>query len=220
MVNFMLNHPIRILFRIRSIDLNQYSQEDIRARSQSLFDPGTTLEDKKKALVLLAHSGTVEFYRVIERYVKTEEGKLKNWGTLALEECRMFLEDSLLDESVGMVITGLGGKDHKLRHFLVVRARKGVAFTGPQETITELSFKQVGGRLESVVEQIEFHQTHVTMIVLIPLDVAVAEFIEGGIHASNQVDDLLDVDYYVRNDRIPTEEEVLRWVQGEEDKAG
>ena len=30
------------------IDLNQYSQEDIRARGRSLFDPDTTLEDKKK----------------------------------------------------------------------------------------------------------------------------------------------------------------------------
>jgi len=202
------------------IDLNQYSQEDIRARGRSLFDPDTTLEDKKKALVLLAHSGTVEFYRVIERYVKTAEGELKNWGTLALEECRMYLEGSLLDKRVGMVMTGLGGKDNKLRYFLVVRARKGVAFTDPQETVIELSFKQVGERLESVLERIEFHQTHVTMIVLIPLNIAVAEFIEGGIRAGNQVDGLLDVDYYVRNDRIPTEEKVLHWVQGEEDRAG
>ena len=50
------------------------------------------------------------------------------------------------------------------------------------------------------------------MEVLIPLDVAVTELAERGIRATNRVDVLLEEDYYVRNDRIPTEDELLKWV--------
>jgi hypothetical protein len=171
------------------------------------------LEDKKEALVILAHDGTVESYRVIEKYLKTAEPELSDWGILALEECRVFLEGSLVDRSVGMIMTGLGGEGNRLRYFFVIRAEEGVTFAKPEKIAIKLSFEQTAKRLDSIVEEIQFHSMYVAMLVLIPLNVAVAEFAEGGIQAGNRVDDLLNPCYYVRNDRIPAKEEILRWVQ-------
>ena len=39
------------------LDLGQYSEEDISARSHRLFSPSTSLEDKKETLAVLAHRG-------------------------------------------------------------------------------------------------------------------------------------------------------------------
>ena len=57
------------------------------------------------------------------------------------------------------------------------------------------------------------HQHYATMRVLIPLDVAVAEVIERGIDECNTFYDLLDANYYVTNDRIPTEAEILHYLR-------
>ena len=51
------------------------------------------------------------------------------------------------------------------------------------------------------------------MKVLIPMDVAVAEIIEGGIAECNTFGDFLDEKYYVTNVRIPTEAEILHFLQ-------
>ncbi len=97
------------------LDFDRYSEGDISARSRNLFRPSTPLEEKKETLVILAHQGTVESYRTIERYWETAEQALETWSVVALQECRMFLESFLLDRDVGMVMTGLGGEGNMER---------------------------------------------------------------------------------------------------------
>ena len=53
------------------------------------------------------------------------------------------------------------------------------------------------------------HQDYATMRVLVPLDVAVGEVIEGGIGECNTSGGFVDVSYYVTNVRIPTEAEIF-----------
>jgi len=53
-----------------NLDFGQYSKEDISARSHSLFSQSTSLEDKKETLAVLAHRGTLEAYRTIERFLE------------------------------------------------------------------------------------------------------------------------------------------------------
>ncbi len=97
-----------------NLDFDQYSEEYISARSYSLFGPGTSLEDKKETLAVLAHRGTLEAYRTIERFLETAEQALEAWGVLALQECRVFLESSLSDRNTGILITGLGSENNRL----------------------------------------------------------------------------------------------------------
>ncbi len=195
------------------LDFDQYSEEDISAKSQSLFSSSTPLAEKKETLAILAHRGTVESYRTIERYLEAAEQELEDWSMLALQECRMFLESFLLDESVGVVMTGLGGEGPRLRFFFVIQSRNDASFTSAQKVTIELVFSYICSRFDSILEEIRVHQDYATMRVLVPLGVAVGELVEGGIGECNTFGDFLDVNYYVTNDRIPTETEILHYLQ-------
>ncbi|HUU26232.1 MAG TPA: hypothetical protein VM123_00335 [archaeon] len=197
----------------QNLDFDKYSEEDISARSQSLPSKNTPHEDKKEILAILAHRGTVESYRTIERFLKTGEQELEGWSTLALQECRMFLENSLLDRSDGMLMTGLGGENNRPRYFLIIRSRSDAAFTSAQKATVERVFSSICDRFDSILEEIQFHLNYATMKVLIPLDVAVGEVIEKGIGESNKFGGFLDPYYFVTNVKIPKETEILEYLR-------
>ena len=195
------------------LDLGKYTEEDISARSHGLFRPSTSLEEKKKTLAVLAHRGTLEAYRTIEKFLETGEQALKDWGILALQECRMFLESSLSDRNVGTVMTGLGGENNRLRYYLAVRSRSDAALTDVQKETVARSFSYICSKFDSILEETQSHQHYVTMKVLIPMDVAVADIVEGGINECNTFGDFLDENYYVTNVKIPTEAEIQHYIR-------
>jgi hypothetical protein len=194
------------------LNFGQYSEEDISARSHSLFSPETALEDKKETLAVLAHRGTLEAYRTIEKFLEIAEQALKDWGILALQECRMSLEISLSDRNVGILMTGLGGENDRLRYCLVVRSRSEAVLTHAQKETVERSFSHICSKFDSILEETQSHQYYLTMKVLIPMDVAAAEIIEGGIAECNRYGDFLDENYYVTNVMIPTEAEIRHYL--------
>jgi hypothetical protein len=195
------------------LDYSRYSEGDVEKRSQSLFNPDTPGEEKKEALVILAHRGAVKSYRTLERFLETAEGELEEWGILALEECRGFLEGSLLDRDVGVVMTGLGGEGERLRYFFLVRSKDDVALTDFQKEAVKRAFSTICGRYDSLLEVIEVKRDHVMAKVLVPMDVAVGKVVEGGIEESNTFGGFLDPDYYVTNVEIPSEVEVLGYLR-------
>ncbi|MCP4542893.1 MAG: hypothetical protein GY832_37720 [Chloroflexi bacterium] len=195
------------------LDHNQYSEKDLSVKSQSLFAPSTPLEEKRKTLAILAHRGKVKSYGTIERYLETAEQELENWAVLALQECRMFLEGFLGDRNVGMVTTGLGGEGNRLRYFCLVRSRNDVALTKVQKMTVEQAFSTFCGELDSILEEIQVDQNYATMRMLVPLDVAVGNVIEGGIGKCNTFGNFLDIDYYVTNVCILTEKKLCQLVK-------
>ena len=84
-----------------------------------LYSKDSSEEEKKKILVLLANLNEVKAYRAIERYTKEGDKNLRKWSVVALQQSRMMLESSLLDEKSVFISTGLGGKGNKLRYFCV-----------------------------------------------------------------------------------------------------
>lgn len=75
-----------------------------------LLEPGYSVELKKDILARLATIEKVECYRYIEDYLQGAEKEIHDWAVLALNESRMLLESSLLDESQVFISTGLGGE--------------------------------------------------------------------------------------------------------------
>ncbi len=202
-----------------NIDAVPYSEEAIAVKSQSLFDQSIPLKTKKETLAILAHSGTVQSYRTIEKYLESAQPELYDWSVLALQECRMFLESSLMDENTGMVMTGLGGKGNRLRYFFAIRSIDDNPFTDTQKATVELSFSDICRRLNSILEEIQVHQHYATMKVLVPLDVAVGDVIEGGIDSCNRVNSFLDIHYFTTNVEIPAAAEILDYLRGMERSA-
>jgi len=111
---------------VSSLNVRQYAEDDILRDSDKLIDPAVSLAKKKKIIAILAKTGTVKAYRVIERYIEQSEGKLKDWSRAGLYQCRMLLESSLADKSSGIISTGLGGEDSKIRNGCARGSTEGV----------------------------------------------------------------------------------------------
>jgi hypothetical protein len=65
----------------------------------------------------------------LKNSMKMRRISLKDWAALSLQESRMTLESSLLDENQVIISTGLGGKAKKLRYFAVIAAKRRENFS-------------------------------------------------------------------------------------------
>ena len=196
-----------------TIDFHNVDYEEVLTESDKLFDKHTPIEFKKRILILLAHLGIAESCRTLEKYLKISEGNLRNWTLLALKECRMFLESVLLQEEGGFISTGLGGKDNKLRYYFIVSSKDGLPFSETHRDTLKRGFEKISHKYKSKIEEINFEATYALIGILIPMDVAVGEVIEGGISECNKMNEFLFPDYYVTNVKQPTPEEISEYLE-------
>jgi hypothetical protein len=178
--------------------------------SRVLFDPATSLELKRKMLARLAQLGTVDAYRIIERYAANPDAPLAPWSKIVLYECRMALESDLLEENVGIISTGLGGAQHRLRYVAVVGLLCMPLHEMKQDSLEE-AWRTVCGRHDSMLERIQFYPGYMMVTLLVSMETAVGTVIEESIATANNVDGtVLQHDYFVTNVNVPTDEEIQR----------
>ena len=77
----------------------------------------------------------MEAYRTIEKFFKQTGQELNAWSALALRECRMLLENELLEEERGFISTGLGGKGKRIRYCFVISSYNGESFQKRQNEL-------------------------------------------------------------------------------------
>ena len=196
-----------------TIDFDNVDYEEVLTESDKLFDKHTLIESKKRILILLAHLGTAESCKILEKYLKVSEGNLKDWALLSLKECRTFLESVLLQEEGGFISTGLGGKNNKLRYYFIVGSKGGLPFSETHRNTLKRGFETIGHKYRSEIEEINFEATYAMIGILIPMDVAVGEVIEEGINECNKMSEFLFPDYYVTNVKKPTHEEISKYLE-------
>lgn len=192
-----------------SFDRGELTEIETIGLSSILFDLNASLQSKKKALSLLAHLGTVLAFRQIEKYYQNPDKDLKKWTALALQECKMFLESVLTEESTGFISSGLGGLQDKLRYYFLVLSASDRPFTRTQMNIIKNEFPLIGKDLNSIIELFDFSDTFVGLTVLMPMDVAVGTFIETGIKKCNELGNFVFEHYYVTNQNIPDKAEII-----------
>jgi hypothetical protein len=196
-----------------TIDFDNVDYKEVLTGSDKLFCKDTPIESKKKILILLAHLGTPESCRILEKYLKSPEANLRNWALLALKECRMFLESVLLKEEGGFVLTGLGGKDNKPRYYFIVSSKDSLPFSETHETNLKRGFETISHKYKCEIEEINFEATYAMIGMLIPMDIAVGKIIEEGISECNKISKFLSLDYYVTNVGRPTHREILDYLE-------
>jgi hypothetical protein len=196
-----------------TIDFDNVDYKEVLTGSDKLFSKDTPIESKKKILILLAHLGTPESCRILEKYLKSPETNLRDWALLSLKECRMFLESVLLEEEGGFISTGLGGKDNKLRYYFIVSSKDGLPFSENHKNILKRGFETISHKYKSQIEEINFEATYATIGMLIPMDIAVGEIIEEGISECNNIGEFLSLGYYVTNVGKPTYEEISEYLE-------
>ena len=218
--NFILTEEPVDLFTQRAyfsfsetIDFDNVDYKEILTGSDKLFYKDSPVESKKKILILLAHRGTPEAYRIIEEYAKSPEAELREWALLSLKECRMFLESILLEEEGGLISTGLGGKESKLRYYFIVSSKDGLPFSDNRKSILSRGLETISHKYNAQIEEVSFEGTYAMIRILIPMSIAVGDIIQGGISECNQMGEFLSLDYYITNVGKPTHEEISTYLE-------
>lgn len=88
------------------------SEEVIAEQGAKLFDLSTTIAEKKKILMLLAHLGVYESYQILKKYNQLPDKELSFWAKMALDECRTFVKQSLsADVLTSLTLIGKIGRN-------------------------------------------------------------------------------------------------------------
>ena len=89
------------------------SEKEITGAKKTLLSKQTNIENKKKALIILAHTGQLDAYKTLEIYEKKPDPELKIWINMAIQECETFLKSDLTNKSIIDIskITKIGRND-------------------------------------------------------------------------------------------------------------
>ncbi|HPF52658.1 MAG TPA: hypothetical protein PK335_13840 [Draconibacterium sp.] len=185
--------------------------EECFEKRDELFEKSTTKERKKEILTTIAVFDDVKAYRTLEKFVGQTTGELKQWGILALQESRMLLQTSLLDEQQVFISTGLGGKGKKLRYFVVfLNKDNDELLTRSQQKLlkNELIFqlKKQDGEFESM----DFTEGFSSALVMLPLNVEIKSVFQSIIDECNQYGGFLNEDLLVTNVKILSRSEIIQ----------
>lgn len=176
---FDINLQIEFFELINELSKANNRLTDIQFEIEQLFNLETTIEEQKYILVKLSDNKTPEAYRAIERFITSGNKKLKNWSVLALQHCRINLESHFLDEQKILISTGLGGKNDKLRYFIVCKLNSII--TNSQKKLVQTEFEISFKKNNSEIEKIQYFDKYFSVSGLIPIYISVNEIIEASI---------------------------------------
>lgn len=180
------------------------------AIKEKLHNSETSLDEIKLTLASLATLENVEAYRAIEQYYNQQTDEyMQAWSALALKESKMIIESSLLDEKQILISTGLGGKNSKLRYFVVLISKNSEEFNPTQQKVIKNEFEFILNEHRSEVEKIDFDHHFSKIITLIPLDVAIKETISAAIDECNQYGDFVLPNFIITNVKKLSTEEIV-----------
>ncbi len=179
-----------------------------------LFLEEVGFDRKREILITIAAIDDVKAFRTIERFVKESSGEIYQWAVLAMQESRMLLQSSLLDEQQVFISTGLGGKGQKLRYYVVFINRKpdGMLNRTQQkllkdELLTEL--KSNDGEFETI----DFTEGFSTALVMLPLQTDLKNIFRNIIEECNQYGDFLNDDMILTNVKMLSRSEISEMIQ-------
>lgn len=186
----------------------ELDSDQIMLDSELLYNPQTSYEEIKNILVQLAGLSDVKALRKIEEYKPHAPENLHDWVTLALHESKMNIESVLLDKNLIYISTGLGGKEGKLRYFIVLSTREQKDFTTAQKSILEKELKFSFDKQSVDLENINFEDYFVGIQALIPLQVAIKPIFAEAIDECNQMGNFLNEKYLITNVKVLSKSEI------------
>ena len=142
----ILEEKVDIDLQMEYFEFSKSVKKDINEKAvleekQGIYNPDWTEKQKKQLFAKLASIESVEAYRFIVAYLKEGNEGIRNWAIHALQESRMLLESKLLDENQVFISTGLGGRDSKLRYFVVLIRKDNGGFPELHQKIIHNEFE-------------------------------------------------------------------------------
>jgi len=165
-------------------------------------------------LVQMASMPSPEIYRILERYTQNCDADMKEWAKLAFQENRLLLESHLLDNRQIFISTGLGGKGHKLRYFVVLINKNGNDLKPFEQKVVQDEMSYALQKHDSELEKLSFMHHYTTMRVVVPISSDLTRLFREGIEECNQFGDFLSTDFIVTNMKELSEEEIHEALSG------
>ena len=176
-----------------------------------LFDDEVDEARKKRMLLMLAASKEIKALRLLEYYSETSKGEMVYWSALALLEARVQIESDILGERPVIVASGLGGKENKLRFFVVLAVAENTELSDYQAKMLERELLFYAKKYDCELEDICLHSNFATIISLIPIELEKpGVMFEKVIEECNAYGDFLREDYVLTNVRVMPDSEIRR----------
>ncbi len=182
-----------------------------------LTEPGYSIEEKKEILARLATIENVSCYRAIESFIEIAEKPLRDWGLLALNESRLQLESTILEESQVFISTGLGGKKEKLRYFVVLISRANAELTNTHRMVIKNEFDYILKKYEAELEEVNFSGYLATVLLLLPMNHSLKKVFREAITECNYYGDFLQDDFIVTNVKTLSFKEIKNFLNVKSD---
>lgn len=185
-----------------------------------LNDPGVPQNIKKVTLQKLASIDSVEAFRALENYNVAPLRELREWAILALQQSKMLLHSSLLDEQQVFISTGLGGKNDKLRYFLIFPYKiSGSELNEIQKNSLKSELSFFLEKQEGILEKIDFSDLFATALVLLPLKAPIPEIIKDVITECNHYGSFLSEDVMITNMKKFSDEEIIEFIEKQDEES-
>lgn len=185
---------------------------------QYLGEPGYSVDVKKEILARLASIAKVESYRAIESFLSSAEEPLRTWAILSLNESRMLLESKIMDENQVFISTGLGGKDEKLRYFVVLMTRGRSDLSDTQQMVIRNEFDYILKKFDAEAEESNFSGSLATILLLLPMKHSLKSVFKKAIDECNKYGDFLNDDFIVTNVRALSFKEIEEFLERRNDQ--
>ncbi|MCP4309990.1 MAG: hypothetical protein GY790_01885 [Bacteroidetes bacterium] len=182
-------------------------------RAKYLDEPGYSIQVKREILARLATIEKVVCYRYIEDFLGGAGEELRDWAVMALNESRMLLESRLLDESQVFISTGLGGKDEKLRYFVVLVSRNKMNLNEIQKKVIINEFDYILKKYDAEVEESDFSEFMATLLLLLPMNLSLKIVFQEAIKECNKYGDFLNDDFIVTNVKTLSFPEIIKFLE-------
>jgi len=194
----------------------KFSVELILQHQADLFNPDVPIDEKKSLLVLLAAQEKVEAFRTIEKYAKNPDPELREWSILALQESRMVIQSSLMDEQQVYISTGLGGKEQKLRYFVVFICSENIQeYSAVQRKVIHNELEYGVKNNNGILEEISFEKDLAIALLLLPVKSDIQGVFSSVINECNQYGDFVRPDIIITNVKRMSVDEIRRFINRE-----
>ncbi len=171
----------------------------VMAGKYELWDDSSSRQSKRKKLASIASLGSPDAIRTLQSYQEAPDRGLEDWTYLALQECKLVFQASMLDHPPMFISTGLGGRGQKLRFFGAFFSQDGLPFDKNRQKVisgeVEYMFRKFSGKLEFIA----FSGQFVTFWGLVPIDVSLNEKVQAAIEESNLLGAGLRKDFVLTN---------------------
>jgi hypothetical protein len=214
-----LNAYMEYMHYHNTIDKEWYIDEERKQASlkeaEKIFVDGTSLEEKRRLLFLLAHIGELEAIIALEKYSKKPDSALVEWAKFCLDECRMHVESKELGKDGNIILTGAGAKDGRLRYYTVFLPNPHTKFSSSHLHALKSGFSKATAEFDSVLESLSFLGPFILLSTLIPPNQSPGDVLNFGFDLALLHKKGFAKNYLSTNVCKPTVEMVRGWIAGE-----